>query len=166
MVRLVGIGISALVLLSACSSGGAATQAPAPAAPAASTMTTAASSTTSSTTSSSAPAPATSSSRATVAVAAHGQSSRECQAASESLMHLTSVGLKANSGKVTHADADKPFMDSLMARIPADAKPFFDAAKSVSAKLVGLDAAAANQFLGDFSTALAHVTAATEQICR
>jgi hypothetical protein len=98
-------------------------------------------------------------------VAKKGASSAECAAASEALMKLTTIGMKANSGKVTQADVDAAFAPALMGKLPGDYKVYLDEAKAVSTNLVGLDTAAAGAYLGQFSTALDKVTRATEMIC-
>jgi hypothetical protein len=80
-------------------------------------------------------------------------------------MKLTTIGMKANSGKVTQADVDAAFAPALMGKLPGDYKVYLDEAKAVSTNLVGLDTAAAGAYLGQFSTALDKVTRATEMIC-
>lgn len=155
MHKSVPLAALALVTLMGCSSspaGPASTSAPAPA------------------TSTSSSAPASSSSMPTtsvpkVKVAKKGVSSAECMAASTVLMNVTTIGLKASNGKVAQTDIDTAFSGADYAKIPADAKPYFDAIKAVSVKLIGLDAQGAAPLVGEFAAALGDVTDATQQIC-
>jgi hypothetical protein len=80
-------------------------------------------------------------------------------------MGATRIGGKANSGTVTQADVDQAFAADVVKAVPADAAALVDSMKAVSAKVVGLDAASALDFLSEFSTALGNLTTASSTIC-
>ncbi len=99
------------------------------------------------------------------AIKKYGVSSPECTAVSTILMGATRIGGKANSGTVTQADVDQAFAADVVKAVPADAAALVDSMKAVSAKVVGLDAASALDFLSEFSTALGNLTTASSTIC-
>lgn len=100
-----------------------------------------------------------------VAVAPKGVSSPECMTMSTVLMNATTVGMKANSGKVEQADVDRAFGADAVAGLPSDALVYVEATKAVATPLVGKDAAGANALLGAWQGPFADLTAATQKLC-
>ncbi len=95
----------------------------------------------------------------------YGTSSPECAAISSILAGATTIGAKANTGKVTQADLDATFTADAIKAVPAAAAPLVDAMQAVSSKVVGMDATAALEHLPEFSTALGNLTDASMKIC-
>lgn len=113
----------------------------------------------------SAPAASPPTSAGVSSIAPHGKSSTECIAASTVTLHITGLAQHAKVGKVTTADVDKAFGGRDYTKLPADAKPHFEAVKVLAEKLVGLDATAAAASSARLSAALDDVAQVTRLIC-
>lgn len=84
---------------------------------------------------------------------------------SAALMGATTIGGLANQGKVTQGDFESAFASPLLNDIPIDAVPILADMKTASMSLVGLDAAAAQEQLGTFQSALTNLVATADAVC-
>lgn len=106
-----------------------------------------------------------SSSQPVVAVQSHGPSSKECAAASQVLANATKVGALASQGKMTQAEFEAAYAGTVSEGLPTDALGLFADLKTASSLVIDKDVAAAGEYLGQFSSALAAFVSATETIC-
>lgn len=100
-----------------------------------------------------------------VVVQSHGASSKECAAASKVLMNATKVGALASQGKMTQAEFEAAYAGTVSEGLPTDALGLFADLKTASSLVIDKDVAAAGEYFGQFSSALAAFVSATETIC-
>ena len=96
----------------------------------------------------------------------YGPASKECMAASASLLAGGGIGGFANQGKVTQALFDQFFTKAELNDYPAEAASVLADLKTQSAFLIGLNAEQVQPHLGAFSAALDNATKAAEIICK
>lgn len=85
---------------------------------------------------------------------------------SEALMGASRIGGLASQGKVTQADFEAAFSSPALNDIPIEAVPILAEMKTASLTLVGLSAADAQAYLGQFQGALTNLTSAADMVCR
>lgn len=100
-----------------------------------------------------------------ITVKARGASSAECLAGSHVLSNAVVVMHKAYAGKVTQGDHDAAFAGRDYASLPSDIKPYADDVKVLSAKVVGLNIAAASPYTEHLSSTVGTLSKATQQLC-